>query len=55
LYFAVSVFIPTDVLGRLHEVAGSVIVQVFVPSVTVIVPVGVPAPGEFTETLAVTA
>lgn len=55
LYVAVSVFAPTDVLGRLQLVAGNVMVQLLVPSVTVIVPVGVPLPGEVTVTDAVTA
>lgn len=48
------VFAPAVVLVNEHEVAGSVIVQLCEPSLTVIVPVGVPAPGEVTETLAAT-
>jgi hypothetical protein len=38
----------------LQLVAGSVIVQLCEPSLTVIVPPGIPAPGEVMETLAAT-
>ncbi len=54
LYVAVIVFAPSEALGKLQLVAGKVIVQLFVPSVTVIVPVGVPLPGELTATVALT-
>ena len=39
---------------RLQLVAGSVIAQLLIPSLTVTVPVRVPAPGAVTATLAVT-
>ena len=50
MYVAVNVFEPNVVLVRSQLVAGSVIVQMSVPSLTVIVPVGVPVPGEVTDT-----
>ena len=49
-------FLAPEVVGvRLHDVAGKVIVQLTVPSETMIVPVGVPLPGAVTLTPAVTA
>ena len=49
-------FFAPEVVGvRLHDVAGKVIVQLTVPSETMIVPVGVPLPGAVTLTPAVTA
>ena len=49
------VFAPTLVGTRLQLVAGTVIEQLALPSLTVTVPVGVPVPGGVTATLAVTA
>ena len=54
-YVAVSDLAPALVGTRLQLVAGSVIVQLLVPSLTVIVPVGVPPPGAVTATPALTA
>ena len=53
-YVAVSVFAPVVVDVRLHVVAGSVMTQLSVPSLTVTDPVGVPAPGATADTTAVT-
>ena len=42
---AVRVLVPGEVLGSIQPAAGSVITQLFMPSVTLIVPVGAAARG----------
>ena len=54
LYVAMRFFVPAVVLVNEQVVAGKVIVQVSVPSLTVIVPEGVPEPGAFAATVAPT-
>jgi hypothetical protein len=55
-YVAVNVLGPAVVKDKLHEPDGPAAVQLIVPSLTVTLPVGVPAPGAFTarEKLTVT-
>ena len=54
LYVAVSVLTPAVVEAKEQLVAGKVAVQIATPSLTVTVPVGLPAPGEFTVTAKLT-
>src|ERR1044071_9585128 len=50
-YVAVSVLAPGEVKVREQLPAATVPVQLIVPSLTVTFPVGVPAPGEVTDTV----